>query len=93
MLGAPTGSGLAVPPADRLAAGQLSQYDAYVELMQACWARVPEERPTMADVATRLRAILNAGAWGALPALRRRAGWRRRAQPPFLLCPGLADHG
>lgn len=59
--GAPSGSGLPVPPPWRLPAGTLGQYTAYVALMEACWERDPAKRPSMEEVATRLRAILTAG--------------------------------
>jgi hypothetical protein len=38
----------------------MGQYDEYVALMQACWARDPVLRPAFEEVAARLRAMLNA---------------------------------
>ncbi|KAL4425219.1 hypothetical protein ABPG75_009235 [Micractinium tetrahymenae] len=63
------GSGLAPPPADQLPAGPLGQYLAFVELMESCWRRDPAQRPSMEEVATRLRAMLAAEV-GRLPSSR-----------------------
>ncbi|KAL4428439.1 hypothetical protein ABPG75_002528 [Micractinium tetrahymenae] len=62
VLDASSGSGLEVPPPDRLAGGPLAQYPAYVQLMRACWARDPAQRPTFAEVVDRLQAIMKAEA-------------------------------
>ncbi|KAK2077818.1 hypothetical protein QBZ16_004666 [Prototheca wickerhamii] len=50
--------GLTVPAPDQLAAGPLADYDEYVALMRACWALDTRQRPTMATVASRLKAML-----------------------------------
>ena len=55
-----SGSGLHVPGPDQLPAGPMGQYDEYVALMQACWARDPAQRPGFEEVSARLRAMLNA---------------------------------
>eukprot|EP00887_Chlorella_sp_A99_P007218 scaffold2.g7218.t1 len=54
------GAGLAVPVPGELPAGPLGGYDTYVGLMRACWAANPRARPSMEEVATRLRALLAA---------------------------------
>jgi hypothetical protein len=59
---APSGSGLKLPAAEELPAGELGQYAAYAELVGACWARDPAARPTFEEVVDRLRAIMQAGA-------------------------------
>jgi serine/threonine protein kinase len=48
----------AAPAADALPAGPLLCYDEYVGLMQDCWRRDPQARPSVDEVARRLRAML-----------------------------------
>eukprot|EP00887_Chlorella_sp_A99_P007446 scaffold2.g7446.t1 len=52
------GSCLAIPPNHELPAGPFEGYADYVALMRACWARDPADRPSMAEVASRLRTML-----------------------------------
>jgi hypothetical protein len=60
------GATLPVPPQGELPAGPLSCYDAYVALMRRCWARDPDERPTMDEVAALLRGMLTGLVQGRL---------------------------
>jgi hypothetical protein len=52
------GARLPIPAQSELPAGPLRCFDAYVELMQHCWHPDPEARPTMDEVAQRLRGLL-----------------------------------
>ena len=52
------GARLPIPDQNDLPAGPLRCFDAYVELMQHCWHPDPESRPTMDEVAQRLRGLL-----------------------------------
>lgn len=52
------GATLPIPPEDRLPAGRLRCYAEYVALMKECWQADPEARPSMDEVAQRLRAML-----------------------------------
>ena len=52
------GATLQIPPQEKLMAGPLSCYTAYVELMQECWHSSPDARPSMSEIALRLRAML-----------------------------------
>lgn len=64
------GSGLAVPAVHELPAGMFPSYREYTELMQACWAKEPEQRPTFSEIVQRLRCSGSGGCparglWGA----------------------------
>lgn len=53
-----SGNTLPMPSIDSLKAGPLPCYDAYVALMQQCWAADPAARPSMNHVAQELRGML-----------------------------------
>lgn len=87
-------AGLLVPPADALPAGPFASYTQYVELMQACWAIEPTQRPTFGTVVQQLGAMLSAelaslqaagGGGGAYAAVAARlfggGGERQRSDP------------
>ena len=40
---------------------QLPDYDAYVALMQRCWAYAPSDRPSFCDIITQLRWVPRVG--------------------------------
>ncbi len=52
------GARLPIPAENELPAGPLRCFDAYVALMQHCWHPDPDARPTMDEVAQRLRGLL-----------------------------------
>ncbi len=39
-----------LPPVSELPGGAFSDWDAYLALMNACWAHEPEDRPTFEQV-------------------------------------------
>ena len=55
-----SGERLPIPPLPELpgAAPPAELYDAYVRLMQRCWAQDPAQRPPFAEVIAELRGIL-----------------------------------
>lgn len=50
-----SGSGLVIPAPQELPAGLFPSYRDLCDLMQACWARDPAQRPTFAEIVQRLR--------------------------------------
>jgi hypothetical protein len=55
------GKRLALPPRAQLpgpGAAEFAGFDAYVSLMERCWAQEPEARPTFGQVAEALRALI-----------------------------------
>ena len=61
-----SGNTLPLPSVDSLKAGPLPCYDAYIALMQQCWAADPAGRPSMDQVAQKLRGMLTEMVQGKL---------------------------
>lgn len=55
-----SGSGLVIPAPQDLPAGLFPSYRDLCDLMQACWAKEPAERPTFAQIVQRLRSVCRA---------------------------------
>jgi len=53
--GQASGSGLVIPASHALPAGPFPGWPQYVELMQACWARNPADRPHFDAIVRELR--------------------------------------
>jgi hypothetical protein len=57
------GERLVAPPRDKVPGADTSAFqglDAYVTLMERCWAQRPEERPGFREIIVQIRALLDA---------------------------------